>query len=144
MKYGVRKPSIKKSFKARTTGKINRKMKSAIDPTYGKKGMGYIKNPEKAVYNKIYNHTTVSVRDVISSKNDNNKTENNQSYAGNNHKNVSIYKKRIKYCLFSTVICIVLNIQFLNSGNLEEYIFCSMLLIFSITLMIYNFIKKKS
>ena len=53
MKVGIRKPSIKKSFKARTTGRVKRTLKSSIDPTYGKKGVGYIKNPKKAIYKKI-------------------------------------------------------------------------------------------
>lgn len=65
MKIGFRKPSIKKSIKARTTGKIKRKVKKAINPFYGKKGMGYIKSPKKAVYNKVYNKTTFDTADVI-------------------------------------------------------------------------------
>lgn len=60
MKFGMRKPSIKKSLKARTTGKAKRKIKKALIPGYGKKGMGYIKNPKKAVYNKVYKKTTFS------------------------------------------------------------------------------------
>lgn len=58
MKYGYRTPNIKKSISARTTGKINRSIKKTTNPLYGKKGMGYINNPEKAIYNKIYNKTT--------------------------------------------------------------------------------------
>ena len=48
MKIGIRKPSIKKSIKARTTGKIKRKIKKAIIPFYGQKDIGFIKNPKKA------------------------------------------------------------------------------------------------
>lgn len=59
MKIGVRTPSLKKSFKARTTGRINRTLKKSVNPLYGKKGMGYIKNPEKAIYNKAYHKVTV-------------------------------------------------------------------------------------
>ena len=59
MKIGVRTPSLKKSFKARTTGRINRTLKKSVNPLYGKKGMGYIKNPEKAIYNKAYHKLTV-------------------------------------------------------------------------------------
>lgn len=59
MKIGVRTPSLKKSFKARTTGRLNRTLKKSVNPLYGKKGMGYIKNPEKAIYNKIYHSVTV-------------------------------------------------------------------------------------
>ncbi|MDG6161783.1 hypothetical protein [Lactococcus formosensis] len=65
MKFGIRKPSIKKSFKARTTGKAKRKIKKALIPGYGKKGMGYIKNPKKAVYNKVYKKTTFSFWDLF-------------------------------------------------------------------------------
>ena len=65
MKFGLRKPSIKKSIKARTTGKIKRKIKSSIDPTYGKKGVGWIKNPKKAAYNKVYKKTSFGLRDLF-------------------------------------------------------------------------------
>lgn len=57
----IRKPSLKKSFKARTTGRLKRSVKKALIPVYGKKGMGYIKNPKRAVYNKVYNKTTVDL-----------------------------------------------------------------------------------
>ena len=60
MKVGLRKPSIKKSIKARTTGKLKRKIKKTVNPFYGKKGMGYIKNPKRAIKNKIYRKTTFS------------------------------------------------------------------------------------
>lgn len=65
MKFGMRNPSIKKSFKARTTGKAKRKIKKALIPGYGKKGMGYIKNPKKVVYNKVYKKTTFSFWDLF-------------------------------------------------------------------------------
>lgn len=65
MKFGMRKPSLKRSIKARTTGKIKRKIKKAINPFYGKKGMGYIRNPKKAIYNKIYNKTTFGISDLL-------------------------------------------------------------------------------
>lgn len=65
MKIGFRTPSLKKSFKSRTTSKLKRQLKSAIDPTYGKKGIGWFKNPKKALYNKIYNKTTKSIFDIF-------------------------------------------------------------------------------
>ena len=65
MKFGMRKPSIKRSISARTTGKIKRKIKRTVNPFYGKKGMGFIKNPKKAVYNKVYNKTTFSWKDAL-------------------------------------------------------------------------------
>lgn len=65
MKFGLRKPSWKRSFKARTTGKAKRAVKRALIPGYGKKGSGWIKNPRKAAYNKIYRKTTFSWKDLF-------------------------------------------------------------------------------
>lgn len=70
MKYGVRKPNIKNSVKARTTGKLKRQVKKSVNPLYGKKGMGVVNDPKKAVYNSVYNKTTVGVDDLLSSGND--------------------------------------------------------------------------
>ncbi len=64
MKFGVRKPSLKKSFKARTTGKARHKVKSAVNPIYGKKGAGIL-HPKKAVKNKVYKKTTFSIFDLF-------------------------------------------------------------------------------
>ncbi len=38
MKLGMRKPSLSKSLKAKTTGKLKRSIKKAVNPVYGKKG----------------------------------------------------------------------------------------------------------
>ena len=59
MKFGMRKPSLKRSLKARTTGRAKRAVKKALIPGYGKKGMGWLKNPKKAPYNKIYKKNLV-------------------------------------------------------------------------------------
>lgn len=65
MKPGMRRPSLKKSLRARTTGKVKRAVKKAVVPGYGKKGMGWLKNPEKALYNKIYKKTSFSLFDLF-------------------------------------------------------------------------------
>ncbi len=65
MKFGLRTPSLKKSFKARTTAKAKRAVKKAIIPCYGKKGTGWLKNPKKAAYNKVYNKTSFSIWDLF-------------------------------------------------------------------------------
>ena len=65
MKIGARKPSIKKRVTAKTTGKIVRSAKRSVNPLYGKKGMGLVNNPKKAVYNKVYNKTTFGVDDIL-------------------------------------------------------------------------------
>lgn len=65
MKFGIRKPSLKKSFKARTTGKIKRRVKKSVNPFYGKQGVGWAKSPKKAAYNKIYKKTSKSIFDLL-------------------------------------------------------------------------------
>lgn len=65
MKFGLRTPSIKKSVKARTIGKVKRQVKKAVNPLYGKKGMGLVNDPKKAAYNAVYSRTTVGVSDVL-------------------------------------------------------------------------------
>lgn len=94
MKFGMRKPSLKKSIKARTTGKLKRKIKKAVIPGYGKKGMGWIKDPKKAAYNKVYNKTTFGVNDVIKAAsstkskpraNPKSNANSNQRYASNSN-----------------------------------------------------------
>ncbi|MDY6066057.1 MAG: hypothetical protein SPI59_07035 [Finegoldia sp.] len=65
MKIGLRKRNFKKSLSARTTGKLKRKLKKMINPFYGKKGMGFLRNPKKSIYNKIYNKTTFSLKDLF-------------------------------------------------------------------------------
>lgn len=65
MKFGMRTPSLKRSISARTTGQLKRSVKRALIPGYGKKGMGWIKNPKKALYNKVYHKTTFSIFDLF-------------------------------------------------------------------------------
>ena len=55
MKFGFRIPSIKKRIAARTSAK------RIIAHNLGFKaprGMGWITNPKKAMYNKVYNQTS--------------------------------------------------------------------------------------
>ncbi len=69
MKFIIRTPNIKKSIKARTTGRTKRMIKKTVNPLHGKKGMGYINNPQKAIYNKAYNKISFSVFDVFKKSN---------------------------------------------------------------------------
>lgn len=63
MKIGIRTPSVKKSIKARTTGRVKRTVKKMFVPFYGK--MGLVKNQKKALYNKVYRKTTFSIFDLF-------------------------------------------------------------------------------
>jgi hypothetical protein len=58
MKFGIRKPSLRKSFAARTS------VKRAVKNSLGLKtprGYGWLTNPKKAAYNHAYNRTSVSL-----------------------------------------------------------------------------------
>lgn len=62
MKFGVRMPSLKKSIAARTS------VKRFVRHNLGLKaprGMGWITNPKKALYNRVYNRTTVSATSLL-------------------------------------------------------------------------------
>lgn len=57
MKIGLRKFSLKKRVKARTTGALKRKVKGALIPWYGMKGIGWL-HPKRKVYNTVYKKVT--------------------------------------------------------------------------------------
>ncbi|SNX53616.1 hypothetical protein [Thermoanaerobacterium sp. RBIITD] len=62
MKFGMRKPSIKKSIAARTS------LKRYIRHNLGFKaprGWGWLTNPKKAAYNRVYRKTTFSIFDIF-------------------------------------------------------------------------------
>ena len=65
MKFGMRKPSIKRSIKARTTGRAKRAVKKSINPVYGKKGVGFAKDPTQSIKNAVYKRTTFSIWDLF-------------------------------------------------------------------------------
>jgi hypothetical protein len=57
MKWGIRKPSVRKSIAARTS--LKRAVKNGLG-LRAPRGYGWITNPKKAAYNRLYNRTTVS------------------------------------------------------------------------------------
>lgn len=57
MKFGVRKPSFKKRMSARTSLKRQVVHRSNIKMP---KGKGYLRNPKKYAYQKVYRKTTVN------------------------------------------------------------------------------------
>ena len=62
MKFGMRRPSWKKMLSARTS------VKRAVRHNLGFKaprGWGWLTNPKKAMYNRVYNRTTFSIWDLI-------------------------------------------------------------------------------
>lgn len=93
MRFGIRKPNFKKSVKARTTGKVKRKIKSSTHPLYGKKGTGMITNPKKSLYNKVYRQTTISVNPL--SKTYSSKSSRSFSKVDNRENRVGYTKKEV-------------------------------------------------
>lgn len=62
MKIGIRKPSLKKMIAARTS------VKRIVRHNIGLKvprGFGWLTNPKKALYNRIYNRTTIDVFSLL-------------------------------------------------------------------------------
>ena len=62
MKFGFRKPSIKKRIAVRTS------LKRYVRHSLGFKaprGWGWLTNPKRAAYNRIYNRTTVGCGVVL-------------------------------------------------------------------------------
>jgi len=58
----IRKPSIRKSISARTSPK--RIIKNSLG-LKAPKGYGWVTNPKKYVYNKVYNKTSVSIFSIL-------------------------------------------------------------------------------
>ena len=62
MKFGLRKPSLKKMISSRTSPK--RIIKNSLG-IKAPRGFGWITNPKKAAYNRVYNRTSFSIFDVL-------------------------------------------------------------------------------
>lgn len=65
MRSVIRKPSPRKYVSSRTKSSVTRTVRHTIDPTYGRKGTGIIKDPKKAAYNKIYSQTSIGINDTF-------------------------------------------------------------------------------
>ncbi len=64
MKFGFRKPSFKKSFAARTSWKRAVRHKLGLKAP---RGWGWLTNPKKAAYNRVYSRTTFGLSDLFRS-----------------------------------------------------------------------------
>ena len=58
MKFGIRKISVSKRIAARTSFTRLAKNKLGLKAP---RGLGWLMNPKKALYNKVYNKTSVSI-----------------------------------------------------------------------------------
>lgn len=62
MKFGVRTPSLKRRISARTSPKRYVRQTLGIKAS---RGMGIVTNPKRALYNRVYNRTSVSVDRLV-------------------------------------------------------------------------------
>jgi hypothetical protein len=62
MKFGLRKPSLKKRISARTSIKRQIVHRAGIKMP---RGYGFLRNPKKAAYNKVYNRTSFDIFKVL-------------------------------------------------------------------------------
>ncbi|AZO34114.1 MAG: hypothetical protein EOS76_10965 [Mesorhizobium sp.] len=57
MKVGIRRPSIERSLAARTS--VKRMVKQSLGMK-APRGLGWVTDPKRAAYNRVYDRTTVS------------------------------------------------------------------------------------
>ncbi len=62
MKFGVRKPSIRKSVAARTS--VKRMVRHSLG-VKAPRGWGWLTNPKRAAYNRAYNRSTISFWSIL-------------------------------------------------------------------------------
>lgn len=62
MKYGMRKPSLRKSIAAKTS--TNRMVRNALG-LKASRGYGWLTNPKRAAYNRAYNRTSFSFWSIL-------------------------------------------------------------------------------
>ncbi|MED1666927.1 hypothetical protein [Brevibacillus laterosporus] len=66
MKFGMRKPSFKKRVVARSSLKRQLGHRDGLKMS---RGWGWLRNPKKYAYNKVYNRTTFDIFKVIGKNN---------------------------------------------------------------------------
>lgn len=79
MKFGIRMPSLKRRISARTSWKryVRHNMGLKVP-----RGMGFATNPKKALYNRVYNKTSISLDRLVKTKGTNHVVANNSSSKG--------------------------------------------------------------
>ncbi|SNS69824.1 hypothetical protein SAMN05446037_101767 [Anaerovirgula multivorans] len=62
MKFGIRIPSIKKRITARTSIKRQVVHRAGLKMP---RGYGWVRNPKKYAYNKVYNRTSFDIFNIL-------------------------------------------------------------------------------
>ena len=62
MKFGLRRPSLRKMIAARTSPKRYLRHSLGLKTP---RGWGWLTNPRRAAYNRVYNRTTFGIADLM-------------------------------------------------------------------------------
>lgn len=62
MKFGMRRPSLKRRISARTSWKRYARQNLGVKAP---RGMGWLTNSKKAAYNRVYNRATFGIGDIL-------------------------------------------------------------------------------
>jgi len=62
MKFGIRTPSLKKRISARTSSKRQIIHRAGLKMP---RGYGWVRNPKKYAYNKVYNRTSFHIFNIL-------------------------------------------------------------------------------
>lgn len=79
MKFGIRTPSLRKSIAARTS--VKRMVRQSLG-LKAPRGYGWLTNPKKAAYNRVYSRTSVSLWSILESSFDERASGGSGSRAG--------------------------------------------------------------
>jgi hypothetical protein len=114
MKFGIRIPSFKKRVAARTS------WKRVVRHNLGLKaprGWGWVTNPKKAAYNRVYNRTTVGLE---------------SSTRGSEGPSSAASSNEGCGCLFIVIVCLVAGGSFDKSGGSSIFILAGLLAVVGI------------
>lgn len=118
MKFGVRTPSLKKKISSKTS------VKRFVSHNLGvkaPKGMGILRDPEKALYNKVYNKTTIKATDLfdISMTNGGSKKSYTDDYSSSEYYQDTV----VDLSLFDeTDILTLVSVEFTENGKRYDYL----------------------
>lgn len=65
VEFGVRRPDPLGFLRARTTGRVKRKVKRAVIPGYGRSGTGWVRDPGRAAYGSVHRRSTIGVSEIL-------------------------------------------------------------------------------
>jgi|GEM_PF-601178 len=98
MKFGIRKPSLKRRLAARTSWK---RMLHHNMGLKAPRGWGWLTNPKKAAYNRIYNRTSISIDKLFNGRPKRNHRNNSSySYEAQSESYSGLYIVAFIFCLF--------------------------------------------